>query len=216
MKSSVLTIITVVVVLVTLVNFSLTLMKISDLRKTISGLASDAGYVNLTVESLASLNFSFPEVNFGSGKVDLGVTNATLQTDTDACTDGNWTFSGQKLILDNIGNVNLSVNLSAGASAASFIGGASAGGPLYQWNISMMPGETWACRNDSETSTSGTTQGLDLYEGTSTAATAMVCHPLMYVANNNSIRIDFYLRVPEDSLKGALVDTITATGVVKS
>ena len=86
------------------------------------------GEVNLSVETLAQINFTTNQVNFLSGRVDSNRGNASLNT-SDALGNpfidgGKWTGgAANALIIENIGNVNVTLNLTGTKTAAQFIGG---------------------------------------------------------------------------------------------
>lgn len=186
----------IIAVCIAFLNVIITLNKV----KTITGFAT--GTANLSVESLVSINFSENVIDFGSGLVDIGALNATLQSDSGSTSNGNWSFSADNLTLENIGNINCTIALQAGAAASSFIGGLAAGGPNYKWNISDI--ETSSCAQN------GTPLGN--YTEVNSSQSSEVCSPLKFVDSNDTMRIDIRLVVPYDSKKGALGDTITATG----
>jgi len=164
----------------------------------ISAYASSSGTANLSVESLAVINFSDANINWGSGKVDIGKTHAYLDTRSGTVTNGNWT-PDTGLVLDNIGNVNVSLALKVGKTAAQFLGGTS---PAYKWLVRNADTEPGACVN---------VTALDVFTDTTTSDTTF-CNPLQFYEGNNTIRIDINLSVPYDSHKGALSDVVTATG----
>jgi len=212
MKFNVLLIVAIITVLVALVNLSFTFTKILDLRGVITGLATEYGYINLSVPVFGNINFSVNAIDFGPGKLDTGVTsNASLATtnESNEAVRGNWSWgSEQKLILDNIGNVNLTLNLSAGKTPSNFLGAGSAtagDNPGYYWNVTDLAGETGSCVN---TTASG------VYLATATTPGTQFCTPLQYYTGKNSIRIDIELHVPYTSLTGDLGDTITAVATV--
>lgn len=174
-----------------------------DLVSTISGYATSTGEINLTVESDATFTFTTSQINWGSGRVNAGQSSAGLNTfETNNVTNGNWTLQNAGgLRLQNNGNTNLTLNLSGTKSAAQLIGGT---GPSYRWNISNL--EAGSCRN----STGGTDNlALNLFYNVNTT-TALFCDIFQFDNSADSIRIDFNLTVPSDSLTGALGDTITA------
>ena len=157
--------------------------------------------VNLTVESSAEINFTTNNIDFGSGRVTAPNFNATLQSQlSGAATNGNWTQPGNGLVLKNIGNANVSITLSAGKTAAQFIGGT---GPQYQWNVTNSVAGSCATANGCYTF------------GTfvATNSSNQVCDRLQ-PGSANALRIDVKLVVPADSYTGALGDIITATAVV--
>jgi len=196
--------IAVAAVAVALIAAGFTYFSIASLTTRISGFAT--GEANLTVESLASINFTTSSISWGSGRVDSGADAAVLTTlETGNVTSGNWTLvTSGGLRIENIGNSNVSLNLTVGKSAASFLGGT---GPGYEWNVSNV--ESSSCLN----STGGTGNlNLGTWSTTSTTTTNF-CGIFQFLTASDSIRIDLNLTVPGDSLTGTLGDIITATVV---
>ena len=116
------------------------------------------GKVNLTVESGLIINFTTDVIDWGSGRVDTGADNATLDTSKNSSDtkvlNGNWSGSfGNRtngLILENIGNINATLYIKTGKNATQFIGGNN---PAYQYNITN--NETSSCgQNESTTGNS--------------------------------------------------------------
>ena len=97
-----------------------------------TGYVADTGTANLTVESQTSVNFSIDVINWGSGRIDVGETSATLDSEGNI-TNGNWTVVTAGLVLENLGNVNVTIDLKTGEDASEFIGGTS---PSYRWKVS--------------------------------------------------------------------------------
>ncbi len=197
----------VIAIIVAVVSATFTYFSIVRLAYTITGYPT-AGEANLTVEQNVEVNFTTSQISWGNGRVAPGSTTAALTTfGTSNVTGGNWTLTtAGGLRLRNEGNVNLTLNLSAGKSAASFIGGTS---PVYQWNVSQV--EAGSCVN----STGGTytpESGFNLSRFYSTSTTTIrVCGNFTYVSASDEIRIDFNLTIPEDASTGAKGDVITAT-----
>lgn len=167
------------------------------------------GIVNITVETSASINFTTFVINWGSGVVAPAQSNATLDTSAGVnnVTNGNWTGNTQGLILENIGNVNVSINLTAGKNATEFIGGTT---PLFQYNATN--NETGSCLN----STGGTgALSLGTYANI-TSLPSVICGRLRYVQGSDAIRIDLKLVVPSDSFTGILNNSIIAIATATS
>lgn len=182
-------------------------------RSWVTGFASDTAYVNITVASTGIINFTWDTVNWSSGSV-TGGTNATLSTvGGGVVVNGNWSTSSQTggLLLENIGNINLSLTLQSGKTAATFLGGT---GPRYLFNLTS--NESSSCLNSS----GGIHSGLSLGDYTGTNGTwsifntsaQLVCPRFDNNPARNSIRIDILLDVPSNSFIGSLSDIITATG----
>ncbi|MBS3083967.1 hypothetical protein J4423_04135, partial [Candidatus Pacearchaeota archaeon] len=165
------------------------------------------GTANLTVESAITINFTTNQINWGSGRVNAGSPSATLNTEeTGNVTNGNWTLQNAGgLRIQNIGNVNVTLNLSGTKTAAQMIGGTS---PGYNWQFSEV--ESGSCLN-----ASGSIQTFSSYYNVDTTTT-LICGRFRYVDSNDSLRIDFQLTVPSDSITGALGDVITATAFATS
>lgn len=199
-----LTFMTVVLIVLSIFSIFLVYRSSKDLFNVISGHATSTGEANVTVETIASVNFTTSGINWGSGRVNSGSSSAGLNTFASGnVTGGNWTlqtFGG--LRLQNLGNVNLTLNLSGTKTAAIFIGGTS---PGYKWNISNV--EASSCLN----STGGTDAiPLNVFYDVNITSTSF-CGRFQFVDSADTIRIDFNLTIPSDSLTGTLNDVITAT-----
>lgn len=198
--------IAIVAVFVSIVGAGLTYNYINSFKNKITGYATTTGKINLTVESAAAINFSTSEINWGSGRVTAGQSSATLNTAGGAnnITNGNWTGNTAGLIVENIGNTNLTINLTAGSNAAGLLGGT---GSSYEFNVSNSEGGS--CLDDSG---GGSPAGINVFVSANTT-TKEVCGRFRHETGNDEIRIDIKLVVPEDSKTGELTDTITATVV---
>lgn len=197
-------VLTVILAITSVISFGFFYFSAQNFVQTISGYATSTAEANLTVESDATVTFTTSLVSWGSGRVNTGENNASLNTfETNNVTRGNWTLqTAGGLRLQNNGNLNLTLNLSGTKTAAQMLGGTF---PQYRWNISNV--EAYSCRN--------ATGGMDylainnFYDVNTT--TTLFCSFLRFDNSNDSLRIDFSLIVPSDSLTGALQDTITAT-----
>jgi len=192
--------------------------------------ATDTGtaLVNLTVDQILDVNFTTASVDYGVGSVDPGEINCTLETSAanSASCSGFTDGSDFGLDIENIGNVNITLNLSFDKNAAAFIGGTS---PGYEFNWTCTFEEQNACRN-----TTGSTvcpgsaavadadQNIDVYGGrllqgtwAIVNATATndytICPNLDYAEANDVLALSFRMIVPADSFTGNLTSTITAT-----
>lgn len=163
----------------------------------ITGYAASTGSINLTVESRTQINFTTSMINWSSGAVTSGSPSATLDTSAGTVTNGNWTAVSSGLVLENIGNVNATLDLGAIKNASSLIGGTT---PTYKWNMSNV--EAGSCINSS---------GMNLGVFYEVNGTIRICGNFLNNNSKDTMRIDFQLVIPSDSLTGALNDTITAT-----
>ena len=197
----------VISVFVALIAVVITYFSVVNLVGKISGYATATGQANLTIESSAAINFTTNSVDWGSGRVSGGYTSASLTTfETNNVTGGNWTLTtAGGLRVENIGNVNLTLNITVGKNASNFIGGTN---PAYEINVSAS--EANSCLNATG-GADGMTFTLGEFYNANTSNTIMYCDIFRFETGNDEIRIDFNLTVPENSLTGALGDVITAT-----
>lgn len=193
-----------VALVMSVVAAGVTYFSVSHLVNQITGLGITAT-VNLTVESVTQVNFSVASINFGSGRVNSGSASAFLDTQTGTVVRGNWTAVTAPLILENTGTVNVTVNLTAGQTAAQFLGGTN---PSYKWNVTSNS-TTGGCFLNATGQNSTGTPGI--FVNPNTTATVW-CVNLTATAGFNALKIHFNLTVPSDSKTGALSDNITATG----
>jgi len=179
--------IAILVIIISLVNIGVRL----------TGRAVETGVVNVTIESETN-NFSISDVNFGTGFFDIGESNATVDTLGNVI-NGNWTPVTEGFIIENIGSVNVSLDLKTGKTANEFLGGTT---PSYQYNVSnnkvgsCIAGDiTLGVWNDVNTTNLGT----------------RICDIFSYENTKDVIRIDLKLFFFSDISPGNKTDTFTAT-----
>ena len=131
-----LSLLAVVAVAIALTNVAITMVRMSDLKEQITGFATDTGYVNISVETEVSINFTNSSLNWGSGVVAGGQTNATLTTTEDqpaSVVRGNWsTANATALVLVNLGNINATLDLLASANGSDLFASKSGVGQQVQ------------------------------------------------------------------------------------
>ena len=175
----------------------------------LTGKVTDTGVLNVTIESSAAINFTTDFVDLGSGQVNItgGFKSANLTTlDGGTVEGGNWSVGAiDYFVIENTGNVNVSLQLYTGQNAASFIGGTSDGGPVYQYNFTEVVGEEGSCTASGE-ATAGTWIDVN-----ATSPGTTICNPLEFTDAYDSIRIDVNLLIPDDATPGTQTDTFTAT-----
>jgi hypothetical protein len=164
----------------------------------ITGKATGTGITNLTIESSTSINFTISNISFGSGSVNLGSRNATIDTLGNVI-NGNWTPVIGGFKLENIGNTEVTLYLRSSKTASEFLGGTS---PAYQYNVTDY--DAGSCIN-------GTGFNLGLWRDVNTTGEGdLVCNTFGTVAN--SIKIDLRLVIPSDARIGSQSDVFTAIG----
>jgi hypothetical protein len=186
----------------------------------ISGRVSN-GELNLTVEILNEVNFSVRAISWGSGRVDQEVTAASLTTSNFTgipnVTGGNWTLDDNPGIagfqstggmrIENIGNVNVTINFTVAYNASIWIGGTN---PITEWNLSVL--EANSCLNVTATLNSNNVPNMlfEYYEANTTPVGRLGCSVFPFESARDTLRLDFNITVPENSLTGARGNVITA------
>ena len=174
------------------------ILSLANIGVRLTGRVADTGVVNVTIESRTNINFSVSSVNFGTGFFDSGKTNATVDTLGNVI-NGNWTAVTEGFMVENVGTVNVTLDLKTNKNAVAFLGGT---GPTYRYNVSnnkadsCIAGEiTLGQWNDVNTTSPGT----------------RICNILGYENTMDVIRIDLELFFSSDISSGNKTDTFTAT-----
>mgnify|MGYP003995942149 CR=1 FL=1 len=166
--------------------------------------ATDTGYVNITIESSASINFTTSEINFGSGLVNG--TYAYLQTNGSG-TMQNWNGSegvvSTGFNITNLGNTNLTLNISSDKNASAFLGGTD------PWFYIMVDNRTTVAGASCKSAAFAADVAVPVW-GNITTSELVICDVFGYESQQDSVVV--YLGVPNDATPGAQVATITATG----
>jgi len=181
-------------------NLAITINKIGDF-KSLTGYVLDTGTANLTIEAAAVINFTNEVINWGAGHVNETLTSATLTTEG-VMNGTDWNNITSGLVLENIGNVNVTLNLTSSNNAASFIGGDTVS-PEYQWKFS-----------ENETGSCDATINITTYTNVNTdAGGTHACINLGYDTLDTLI-IDLRLLIPSNAIgtKGSVI-TATATAI---
>ncbi|MEM2874317.1 MAG: hypothetical protein QW063_02655, partial [Candidatus Nanoarchaeia archaeon] len=163
------------------------------------------GNINVTIGESLSITLIDNLVDFGTGYVTSGYVYADI--DSNSTDTGNWTSTANGadgwpsntdyMTLENNGNVDANVNISAGSTAATFIGGTN-------------PAQWYAAKNNETGSCEGTLQST--YTSLLTTQTVL-CTDLQTESTNDAIDIMFKLRIPSDATPTAKSNTITFTAV---
>jgi len=176
----------------------ITVISLLVIGTKLTGYATNA-VVNVSIEQRAYINFTFDEINFGPGNIDSGESNATIDTLGNVI-NGNWTPVSNGFTIENLGNVNVSLDLKTDKNATDFLGGQN---PRYQYNISNL--ESGSC-------SLGLISLGEWYEVNKTGDGTRICNLFQYTDSRDTIRIDVRLVIPSDASVGIKSDTFTATG----
>ena len=186
----------------------------------ITGLASQTnGTVNITVNTLLSINFTNNTINWGGGTFNAGSTRANLTTaqgGTVSAVGGTWSIAIESngsggFIIENVGNVNATLHVATGKSAATFLGGTT---PAYMFNVTNS--DAGSCLNNTggigniTNSASGGLIPLGyFYDVNTTIPGTPICGRFQFTDSSDSIRIGVHLSIPYDGINGTLTDAFT-------
>ena len=175
---------------------------ILEFSNFMTGHPIEEGVINLSVMEVLSLNFTNGVIDFGPGNVTVGISTGALIDTLGGVANGSWSPTTEKFRITNIGNTNLTLNLSSGKTADEFIGGGSKVLPSYKFNLTSSDGTADGCKGV----THGVFQDFPIAEGS--PSPIQICS-IFSVGEN--ITIDLQLRIPEDSKTGLLEDSISIT-----
>jgi len=155
------------------------------------------GLVNVTISTSAEINFTTALLDFGVGAVTPGEIAILNSEGTNTSWSGNATTG--ELVLENIGNTNLTLQLVTDKSPDDFIGGTT---PTFQAKVANQSGNTGACTG---------TNIFSSYANINTTIQSACGTFFGYEAALDEIIIDFSMNISDDA-QGAKTVTITAVG----
>jgi hypothetical protein len=188
----------IVIFLFSVAGFCGTFNNLLGFKNLLTGFSVDEGSVNVSVNQNVIVDFTTSSIDWGAGSLDDGVDYATIDT-LGNVVDGSWDAVSNGFLIENDGNVNVTVNISSGKDAVSFIGGTS---PEYKYNISNVDED--ACSSIGEFNLG------EFYEIETNSKS--ICESF---SSGSTMRIDLRLVIPSDSTLGSLSDTLTATVEIK-
>ena len=178
------------------------IISIASIGMRLTGYANvtDTAVVNVTIDSQAALNFTVDFIDFSNGTVNGGSSGAILNTNGTSTIDGSWTPITSNLTLENIGNINLTLELYSSVNADDFLGGTN---PEFQYMLTE--DEANSCNGVIDLA-----DGATYYEINTTNFT--VCSEFPFADSQDQLAIDIRLYIPSDSYIGERTATITAVG----
>lgn len=187
----------VIAVLVSIVGLTTTYNSINTFENLLTGYATEYGAVNITITSTTSINIThaggtegLKNIDWGSGTVDTGKTYAILSSNN-TIYQGSWGAKNGGFIVVNIGNTNVTLNITSDVDADDFIGGDTVT-PLFQYNVSNYVADSCLIWNVTEAT---------YYDFPKTATGDLVCSN--FQTSPDQLRIDVLLRIPDNSLTDA-------------
>ncbi|MFH1400457.1 MAG: hypothetical protein ABIH41_02980 [Nanoarchaeota archaeon] len=173
------------------------------------------GMVNLTILSQTDITLSGDVIDFGTGVVNSssGCNNATLHSNgTGVNTDACWVNQSltpnsaipatqAKFILNNSGNVNISITLdSIKNNATNFLGNSTIIDAFYQYTVNQN-GSGQPCQTTLATG----------WNNFSASSTMSVCGELFWEDGKDAVNVAILVRIPEDVERGYKNDNLTFT-----
>lgn len=148
-------------------------------------ISNETAMVNVTVATSAALNFTTDFLDFGVGTIIPGQRGLIWTNGTTIYWNGSQPTG--ELVLENIGNINLSITLQTNKSVEDFLGGTS---PRFGAKVSDTVGHEGAC--------GGTTKFSNYNDINSTAQVA--CSVFQYDNSLDSIDIDFFINASDNAV----------------
>ena len=163
--------------------------------------AAEEAEVKLEITSLVQVNFTTDTIDWGAGTI---TSNYCVLNSYDAAIGSNcsgFTPNTAGLVLENIGNQNVTLNITMGKDAATFITGTS---PVCQWNVSVLE--------------PGSAPGLALTAGawqTCGTTAVVVCNStgngFLAADAADTLQFDVRVEIPTDALSGSKTNVMTAS-----
>ncbi len=201
-QDNLLLIVAVVAVAITIIGLGVTYNSLSVFNNFLTGFATENGTVSVNIQTIASINITSANnapgktLNWGSGTFNAGASHALLVSNG-TVVNGTWTSIAKGFVVENVGNLNVTLNISAVSAASTFLGGTS---PLFQYKFSN--NESGSC-----TFSAGVENTWKEFTTTSTAA----CSKFHFVDTSDRINLDILVKIPNNGKTGALTNTVVLT-----
>ncbi len=202
-SDNLLLLVAVVAVVIAMVGVGVTYNSLNVFSNLISGNAVESGLVQLNISSnmqieIISANGSTGSktLDWGTGTVDASETALLVSNGT--VTNSNFPVIDSGFIIENTGNVNVTLSLHASKDASGFFS-VPEGESLFQYNLTNY--EPGSCVFSAET------EGV--WKNFTTTSTP-VCTTFTY-DTGDKIRLDILMSIPSSASPGSLTNTITLT-----
>lgn len=184
---------------ITYISIAVIIVSLFFIGTKLTGYASanDTAVVNVTISQTGVLEFTTDTLNFGTGAVNTAADTAILVSNG-TVTNGTWTPIDGQLVLENKGNVNVSLELIAESTVDEFYG--VTGG---SFDAMVANNETGSC--------TGTNVFTAFYPLNTTQQTACGT-AFSYHDTYDRLNVDVRLVIPKSAV-GAKGMTIKAIGL---
>jgi len=197
----------VVAIIVSVVGLSVTYNSVTSFEDILTGFAStELGFVNVSLSSNAVINISSAAgdagsdaINWSGGSVDSLANHATLDTSGGgSVTNGTWPSQAGGFLIDNIGNVNVTLSISSDKVAQAFLDGSS---PYFQYNLS----------DSLSGSCTAYVSGFNSSWKEFTETPVEACTSFIKNTDHDQLRLDIKLVIPADAPAGDKGAQVTLT-----
>ena len=126
-QDNLLLIVAIVAVSVAIVGVGITYNYVNVFNNLLTGFVVENGTVNVSIQTTASINITSANgtagkmLDWGAGAFSPGVNYVTLISNGTVI-GGSWGNITEGFIVENIGNVNVTVQISSSSNAADFLG----------------------------------------------------------------------------------------------
>ncbi len=200
----------IVAVVVAIAGISVTYNSVSAFNNFFTGFAVENGTVNVTVLTTASINISSANgtagkmLDWGNGSFDSGA-NYVVLISNDTVINGTWANISEGFIVDNVGNVNVTVGIHSTylASSTNFLGestDSTVPEALFQYNIT-----------NSEAGSCNFTTGFEGEWKNFTDSSVQFCDGFDSVEASDTMMINILLGIPSLAETGVLENDIILT-----
>jgi hypothetical protein len=208
-------VLSVVFAVILLLGIGIIFFKVYGLKKGVTGFATTAGYVNITIKSVTDISALNNTINWSSGYITSttsGTKYANLSTNDNGnatVINGNWTPNNAYAItIMNSGNVNCSLSIQSAKDAADFFVSASSSNQTYSFNITEK--DISSCGLGAAGAGKNATSFYMWHDFDKSSQN--ICSEFDFHTSTNRLYLNVRLQVPYDaSIFGNNNDTITIT-----
>jgi len=176
----------------------------------LTGMFTDTGVTTAIISSTTYINFTRDLLNWSVGTVVEGSAGCRINTFGDITNCTGFNIITGPLVIENIGNTNVSLQLVSSKDAAAFVGGTN---PRFQYNVSE--GEGNSCLSvvgaTCDTGTPNSQNPKTLTDVNTTMDGTIICPCFQALDGMDELNIDIEIFIPSDSPPTEKMAVLTAT-----
>ncbi len=204
----------VLTIVVSLGGTVISLGKLKGLGTGVTGfdVLTSTGNISAYVSTNAAINFTTNATDFGTGTVHDSCNACNMYTNnggtgyTDSVCCVSFSGANNGLVVENVGNRNVTLDFQFNKNAASFIGGTN---PLFRINVSE--GESGSCDNSSGGPGSGLAATWNNTYANVPTSQLEVCDKFRPDNSTDKLVVNINITIPDNSQTGPLDAVVTAT-----